>query len=189
MVFIVTSFEIATKELFIRSYKKWFFDLEDWQDSSEQDRIDYIVGVIKKIGHPDLTSSLISFINNFKKNNYRKVNREEIVDFLMNEIFIKNFRKYEYKINFNRMKDKGSFPWLYNNFLNIDVIKKFQKKGDKWTVFRNFVIKRHRIIHNYSVSVEKGYVENGEEIAGEIVKFLHVGINLFLKNNFESFRK
>lgn len=174
LAFIVTSFEIVTRELFIRSYKNWFFDLEDWQDSSEQDRIDYIVAVIEKIGHPGLTLSLISFIKNFKKNKHREINREEIVDFLMNEIFIKNFKKYEYKINFNRMSGRGSFTWLYKNFLSIDVIKEFQKKGDdKWKVFRDFVTKRHRVVHNYSISVEKKYVETGEKIAGEIVKFLH----------------
>lgn len=178
LVFIVTSFEIVARELFIRSYKKWFFSLEDWQDSSEQDRIDYIVDVIKKIGHPDLTSALLSFINNFEIKNYRKPDRGEIVEFLMNEIFNKNFKKYEYKINFNRMTDRGSFSWLYDNFLEIGVIKKFQKKGDnKWKFFKDFVINRHRIIHNYSISVEKGYVEKGEKITGEIVKFLHDGLN------------
>lgn len=178
LVFIVTSFEILSKELFIRSYKNWFFDLEDWQDSSEDDKINYIIDIIEKIRHPDLTSSLLSFLHTFKSNNYRKANRGDTVDFLMNEIFIENMQKYENKINFNRMSDRGSFPWLYKHFLDIDVIREFQKEGDdKWTVFREFVIKRHRIIHNYSISIKKEYVEEGKKITGEIVKFIHKSVN------------
>ena len=175
LTFIVTSFEIVVKELFIRNYKSWFYYYLDPNESEDEIVKKLIIETISKLNLPDyFYKSLRQYEEDLKKEG-NALNGENLNKFIREELFChENQLKYMTNVNFTRMKGTGSFAWLYKNFLHIDVAKEFQKKGNnKWNKFIDFIIKRHRVVHNYSIPVSPDYVKEGEKITGEIVEYLN----------------
>ena len=164
----------------LRSSDYWFYHLDDPKDSQPDYTKEEILKIIKKIKLPSpFYVMLDAYIDTIEANNYKKISRKELIDFIKKEIFSGvNYLKYQYKVNFNRMTGRGSFSWLYKNFLCIYVVNKFQTKGnDKWKFFDDFVKKRHKIVHNYSIDINKNDVSNGKNIAHEIIDFIQNELN------------
>ena len=178
LAFTVTSFEIASKELFIRYYRNWFYHFLTPGEKEDEYIIELILDEIKRLKLPQFFYSQLEDYKKELKSDHKILDRENLLNFIRFELFIDNPLKYFNYVNFNRMTDRGSFSWLYRYFFNINVNEEFQQKGnDKWKKFCRFVKHRHKIIHNYSIPIDNKYAKEGTDIADEIILYLQDQLN------------
>ena len=200
IVFLISAFENATKDLFLNNNELWFFTIEGAynQDLLEEYgiRIDDDNKDLKPI-YPVKIGGWYFEGENYKK--YDKLRSIEFKNYIFNlckslrildqyklslignntkeigfyEILKRTIIKSLGKfsiLNFQSIKGKGSVRWCFKNFLSIDLTP----INNELTLFQKIIDKRHRIIHGFleDDKIGKIYVENAYDIVKQIISFI-----------------
>lgn len=201
IVFLVSAFENATKDLFLNNNELWFYPIEAVPKRELLEEFGIRVDDNNKKFKP------FYFVGDegwyFDDENYKKYNkwsRIEHMHYVFNlckDLRILNQYKlsllgnntgeigfYEIlkrtivksigrfsTLNFQSIKGKGSVRWCFKKFLFIDLAP----MNDELNLLQNVIEKRHKIIHGFleDDKISKKFVENSYDAVNKIISFLN----------------
>ncbi len=200
IVFLISAFENATKDLFLNNNELWFFPLEE---ASNQDLLEEFGVRIEdddkniKPFYPIKYGEWYFEHENYEK--YNKLRRIENKNYIFN--LCKSLRILEqYKLslignntkeigfyeilkrviikslgkvsilNFQSISGKGSAKWCFKKFLFIDLTP----INSDLRALQNVIDKRHKIIHGFleDDKVSKSFAENSYDVVFKIISFI-----------------
>lgn len=199
IVFLVTAFENAVRDIFFRNNDLWSFEPDSKLIDDKfielgtvyDERFGY--SLIKEINGTNYGLSLEGFenYNKWKKiliweevfkfcrklliyNEYYQrllINQsEEIGSFEILKDALRSASKRSQIINFQRIREKGSFTWLFKNTFSIS----FQPIQSELNIMENAISTRHKIIHRFlkDEQVNEDFVKDALNSMKKIISYI-----------------
>ena len=200
IVFLISAFENATKDLFFNNNELWFFPIEETTDQDLLDEFGIKIDDDNKKFKPNFfLGDEGYYFDEEKYERFNKWNRIEHMNYIFNLCkslrildqymlsLIGNDMKeigfYEIlkrtmikslkkfsKFNFQSIKGKGSVRWCFKNFFSLNLTP----MNNELNLLQNVIDKRHEIIHGFleDDKISKTFVENSYDAVNQIISFL-----------------